>query len=158
MEGKVCARYGPVVLSWNGRRVELVDRCDKYVDLLQFVDLIELRPSDPLIVLLGIKRGSVVSYKTLGAAMGVSPRAVGALLRRNHLPVVLPCHRVVMSDRSLGGYIYGAEVKRALLQYEGVEFCGERVCGLSELQEIKDVRGALLESLGIGRWRLKNRK
>jgi alkylated DNA nucleotide flippase Atl1 len=49
-------------------------------------------------------------------------RAVGTALARNPFPLVVPCHRAVRSDRTLGGFQGGLEMKRALLEMEGVEF------------------------------------
>lgn len=72
--------------------------------------------------LLGIPRGGVISYGELASRAG-SPggaRAAGGACSRNPLPVVVPCHRVVRSDGSLGGYSGGVEVKRELLKVEGV--------------------------------------
>lgn len=54
-------------------------------------------------------------------------RAVGQANRRNPLPVVVPCHRVVQAGYRLGGYSGGLERKRFLLHLEGVTFEGERV-------------------------------
>ncbi|MDN6332736.1 MAG: methylated-DNA--[protein]-cysteine S-methyltransferase, partial [Micrococcaceae bacterium] len=45
-------------------------------------------------------------------------RAVGSACARNPLPIVVPCHRVVRTDGSLGGYIGGLEAKKALLGLE----------------------------------------
>lgn len=67
-----------------------------------------------------IHYGRTRSYAQVAAAAG-SPRAVravGTACATNPLPVVLPCHRVVRSDGSLGGYLGGPEVKRALLELE----------------------------------------
>ena len=49
-------------------------------------------------------------------------RAVGQVLRRNPLPIIIPCHRIVRAGGSIGGYggILGSERKIALLQHEGV--------------------------------------
>jgi methylated-DNA-[protein]-cysteine S-methyltransferase len=49
-------------------------------------------------------------------------RAVGQVLRANPLPIIIPCHRVVRADGSVGGYggILGSERKIALLKHEGV--------------------------------------
>ena len=64
--------------------------------------------------------GTTVTYGELGARTGVDdPRAVGVLMARNPLPLVVPCHRVVASD-GLGGYGGGLELKRRLLELEGV--------------------------------------
>lgn len=64
--------------------------------------------------------GSTESYAQVAAAAG-SPRAVravGSACATNPLPVVVPCHRVLRSDGSLGGYIGGLEAKSALLALE----------------------------------------
>ena len=49
-------------------------------------------------------------------------RAVGQVLRRNPIPIIIPCHRVISSDGTLGGYggAIGSERKIALLKHEGV--------------------------------------
>lgn len=70
-----------------------------------------------------VPRGYVTTYKAVAEVLGVSPRFVAAALRANPRPIEVPCHRVVMSDRSLGGYSYGGpNVKRKLLEEEGVKF------------------------------------
>ncbi len=145
----ICSRYGPVILALRGRAVEVVDRCAEYVELEEFIKYIKLNPSDPLTRLLGVRRGSATSYKQFAEVVGSSPRAVGRLLAGNQLPVILPCHRVVRSDRSLGGYAYGVELKRALLAYEGVRMCGDKVCELSPVEDVDDLTEALLRSLGL---------
>jgi len=64
--------------------------------------------------------GRTASYAAVAQLTG-SPRAVravGTACATNPLPVVVPCHRVVRSDGSLGGYLGGAEAKRALLDLE----------------------------------------
>ena len=64
--------------------------------------------------------GTTVTYGELGDRAGVEdPRDVGVLMARNPLPLVVPCHRVVASD-GLGGYGGGLELKRRLLELEGV--------------------------------------
>ncbi len=75
-----------------------------------------------------IPLGKVTTYSSLAKLMGTSPRAVGKLLSKNDELVVYPCHRVVRSDGSLGGYVLGEEFKRRLLELEGVKFCGDKVC------------------------------
>ena len=64
--------------------------------------------------------GATVTYGELGRRAGVEdPRDVGVMMARNPLPLVVPCHRVVASD-GLGGYGGGLELKRRLLELEGV--------------------------------------
>jgi methylated-DNA-[protein]-cysteine S-methyltransferase len=64
--------------------------------------------------------GSTASYGAVASASGspAAVRAVGTACARNPLPVVIPCHRVVRGDGSIGQYAGGAEAKRALLELE----------------------------------------
>ena len=67
-----------------------------------------------------IAYGTTASYAAIAVAAG-SPkavRAVGSACATNPLPVVLPCHRVVRTDGTLGGYVGGLDAKRALLSLE----------------------------------------
>ena len=67
-----------------------------------------------------IPYGETVSYKDEAIAIG-SPkacRAVGSANGRNNLAIVVPCHRVVNEGRGLGGYAYGLDIKRHLLELE----------------------------------------
>ena len=66
-----------------------------------------------------IPRGKVATYAEIARAAGTSPRAVGSILHANHDPSI-PCHRVVRSDGSPGGYNRGAELKIRILESEGV--------------------------------------
>jgi methylated-DNA-[protein]-cysteine S-methyltransferase len=73
-------------------------------------------------VVRNIPAGEVMTYKEVAAAAGkpAAARAVANIMAKNFDPHV-PCHRVVRSDGSLGGYNRGGEGrKRALLQAEGV--------------------------------------
>jgi methylated-DNA-[protein]-cysteine S-methyltransferase len=64
--------------------------------------------------------GVTESYTEVARAVGnpKAVRAVGTACATNPLPVVIPCHRVLRSDGSLGGYIGGLEAKTALLSLE----------------------------------------
>jgi methylated-DNA-[protein]-cysteine S-methyltransferase len=65
--------------------------------------------------------GETTTYGHLAARVGRprAARAVGTVMNRNPLPIVLPCHRVVGSSGSLVGYAGGLERKQALLRLEG---------------------------------------
>jgi methylated-DNA-[protein]-cysteine S-methyltransferase len=67
--------------------------------------------------------GETTTYGELAARVGHprAARAVGTVMNRNRIPIVLPCHRVVGANGSLVGYAGGLERKTALLQLEGVE-------------------------------------
>lgn len=70
-----------------------------------------------------IPRGTVASYSWVAKRIGSrAVRAVGSALARNPFPIVVPCHRAVRSDGSLGGFQGGLEMKRRLLELEGVQF------------------------------------
>ncbi|HST26378.1 MAG TPA: methylated-DNA--[protein]-cysteine S-methyltransferase [Gaiellaceae bacterium] len=65
--------------------------------------------------------GQVTTYGTLATKVGHprSARAVGVVMNRNPIPIVLPCHRVIGANGSLTGYGGGLHVKQALLELEG---------------------------------------
>jgi len=65
--------------------------------------------------------GQVDTYGHLAALVGrpKAARAVGTVMNRNPIPIVLPCHRIVGANGSLTGYGGGLDVKRRLLELEG---------------------------------------
>ena len=69
-----------------------------------------------------IPYGQTISYGTEAARLGKPKacRAVGGANGRNPIPIIIPCHRVIAGDGSLGGYSGGLDIKRALLAIEGV--------------------------------------
>lgn len=72
--------------------------------------------------LLRVPYGSIVTYGMI-ARMAGSPgaaRAAGGALNKNRVPIIIPCHRVVASGGNMGGYGAGLDVKRLLLELEGV--------------------------------------
>jgi methylated-DNA-[protein]-cysteine S-methyltransferase len=90
------------------------------------VDLSALTPfqHEVLSTACRITPGQVWTYQRVAEAMGrpKSSRPVGQALAHNPVPIVIPCHRVIASDGSLGGYSggLGLEAKRWLLRLEGV--------------------------------------
>lgn len=69
---------------------------------------------------LSIPVGEVRSYKWVAKRAGRprAYRAVGQILKHNPYPLIIPCHRVVKSDKKLGGYVFGIKAKRLLLDLE----------------------------------------
>ncbi|NTW76585.1 MAG: MGMT family protein [Syntrophaceae bacterium] len=69
-----------------------------------------------------IPRGEVTTYSGLAAKIGspAAARAVGTALANNPFPLVIPCHRIVRADGSLGGFGGGIKMKKELLDKEGV--------------------------------------
>ena len=70
--------------------------------------------------LLRIPPGETLSYGQLATRVGnpKASRAVGGANGSNNIAVLIPCHRVIASDGSLGGYAYGLDIKRELLRRE----------------------------------------
>lgn len=68
-----------------------------------------------------IPQGSVRTYGDLATQLGTSPRALGGACGRNPIPILIPCHRVLGTNGSLGGYsgMDGVDTKRFLLRLEG---------------------------------------
>lgn len=66
-----------------------------------------------------LRFGELITYGELARRIGTSPRAVGGAVGRNPVPIIVPCHRVLAGDGSLGGFSGGLERKRALLAVEG---------------------------------------
>jgi methylated-DNA-[protein]-cysteine S-methyltransferase len=87
------------------------------------LDLERLTPFNRTVLeeLTHVPYGSLTTYGALAGQAG-SPRAaraVGTIMNRNPIPIVLPCHRVVGSTGSLVGYAGGLERKELLLRLEG---------------------------------------
>ncbi|MGI0091701.1 MAG: MGMT family protein [Nitrososphaerales archaeon] len=78
-----------------------------------------------------IPKGRVSTYGAIASAMNVhgASRAVGQILKANPKPIVVPCHRVIKSDGSIGGYggALGSGKKIKLLRSEGLEIEGGKV-------------------------------
>lgn len=71
----------------------------------------------------GVHAGETASYADLAARAGspAAVRAAGQACARNKVAPFVPCHRILRTDGSLGGYAYGLPVKAALLQHEGAD-------------------------------------
>lgn len=78
--------------------------------------------ADVLHELARVPYGHTETYGRLAAKVGrpKAARAVGTVMNRNPIPIVLPCHRIVGANGALTGYAGGLDVKRALLELEGV--------------------------------------
>jgi len=123
----LAARLSPRILQAPGRLDEAARQLDEYFAGTRTA--FELRLDHSLsrgfrrLVqehLAEIAYGRTESYRDVARIVGNpgAVRAVGTACATNPLPVVVPCHRVLRSDGSLGGYIGGLEAKTALLQLE----------------------------------------
>lgn len=70
-----------------------------------------------------IPYGAVRRYGDVAEELSSGPRAVGGACGKNPIPVIIPCHRIIASDGTLGGYSGqdGIDTKRFLLSLEGIE-------------------------------------
>ena len=73
--------------------------------------------------LLDVPKGQITTYGDLAKAVGLKngQRIIGKIMNKNPYPVLVPCHRVVMSTGKIGGYAYGEHVKTKMLSDEGIE-------------------------------------
>ena len=108
-------RFAAELARWDERRLPAFTVAIDLAGLPPFIAAV-------LSSLRAITAGSVVSYGELAKLAG-SPRAaraVGEAMRRNPLPLVIPCHRVIAAGGRIGGFSPGVEAKRVLLAHEGV--------------------------------------
>jgi methylated-DNA-[protein]-cysteine S-methyltransferase len=99
----------------HGRKVAF----DVPFDLLNMADF----SRRVLLLVRSIPYGTLTSYGAVGKRLGYpsAARAVGQAVGSNPIPIVIPCHRVVRSDGTLGGFSMGLSLKEQLLALEGVE-------------------------------------
>ncbi len=104
-----------------------------YEDLLNFrIDLSAFSDFEKNVLkrVREIPSGKVMTYKDVAKDAGYTgaSRAVGNVMAKNPFPFLIPCHRVIRSDLSLGDYSRGGKkVKKRLLEREGIEFDGDKV-------------------------------
>ena len=79
--------------------------------------------------LLQVPEGKVTTYGDLAKAVGLEngQRAIGTIMKKNPFPVIVPCHRVVKSDGTIGGYAYGTEIKKNMLIKEGLKINSNKI-------------------------------
>ncbi len=126
---RLAASVSPRLLEAPGRLDDVAGQLDDYFagrrrtfDLALDLQLASGFRRDVVTALPRIPPGSTASYSQV-ARMVDNPRAVravGSACAANPLPIVLPCHRVVRADGTLGRYAGGDAAKRTLLALEGV--------------------------------------
>ncbi|MCS6914565.1 MAG: methylated-DNA--[protein]-cysteine S-methyltransferase [Myxococcales bacterium] len=132
MDGYQAALLTP--LLQEGREAHVADEIDAYLcgKLRRFtlnVDLTAVRAPfhrKVLTALCAVDYGQTTTYGQLARAVGRpgGARAVGQAVGMNPIAILVPCHRVLASDGSLGGYSAGLERKRMLLEIEGHRIIG----------------------------------
>ncbi len=73
--------------------------------------------------LLQVPKGKVTTYSELAKAVGLKngQRTIGRIMNKNPFPVIVPCHRVILSNGKIGGYAWGEKIKTNMLSKEGIE-------------------------------------
>lgn len=97
-----------------------------------------IKDSDVYDLLLQIPAGKVSTYGDLAKALGnpSSSRIIGRILGKNPNPIKVPCHRVVKSDGKVGGYFYGSDKKKELLEKEGISFTNGIVSNFKNVRSV----------------------
>jgi methylated-DNA-[protein]-cysteine S-methyltransferase len=125
---RIVRRYGPGVLPDTRRSDPVARELDQYFagKRKSFDVAVDLSPlTEFQRRILGatarVAYGDVATYAQVAAKAGSEKafRAAGQALTANPIPIVVPCHRVVASGGTLGGYAGGLEAKRRLLALEG---------------------------------------
>jgi methylated-DNA-[protein]-cysteine S-methyltransferase len=131
MTDVITERYGDAVLQSCKKIDEVCSEIEKYFEgfAVKFshniLDMDRCRDFQKRVLqeLAKIPRGKVIPYGELAEKISVpcAARAVGTALARNPFPIVFPCHRVVRASGHVGEFGGGQEMKRKLLQLEGIE-------------------------------------
>jgi len=83
-----------------------------------------------------VPAGKVTTYKEIANALGkkgFAYRAVGMALNKNPYAPSVPCHRVVASDGSLGGFAFGSSKKLVMLSNEGLNIVENKIVDFKEI-------------------------
>lgn len=128
--GRIAAQLSPRIIRAGSRHVTATRRAlDAYFDgdaadfdLPLDLSLTSTFQRQVLSALTGVRSGLTVSYSELATRAGspAAVRATGTALARNPIPIVVPCHRVLQRSGAVGNYRGGPEMKRKLLELEGV--------------------------------------
>lgn len=125
---RLAEAFGPRVLRSAGAVDTAHRQLDEYFEGRRdaFALDVDLRGAAPfarqvLAELARVPYGRTTTYGELAATVGAprAARAVGMVMNRNPIPIVLPCHRVLGANGSLTGYAGGLHVKERLLRLEG---------------------------------------
>lgn len=121
-----CARDVPID---EARCKHVTDQLTEYLDGTRTVFDLEVAPAGTPFQrrvwkgLTDIPYGQAISYGELARRIGMpgAARAVGQANGANPIPIVIPCHRVIAANGTIGGFSSGLAVKRQLLAHEHVE-------------------------------------
>lgn len=121
-----CLRAGTLPDALRKQVTAAVDGTGVAKPRVDWSDQLTPLERDVLTLLPSIPRGEVRTYEWVARQVGRprAVRAVGNILARNAVPLVVPCHRVVPTAGGVGNYAFGSPMKRELLRREGVDVDG----------------------------------
>jgi len=85
--------------------------------------------------LLQVPRGKVTTYSELAKAVGLKngQRSIGRIMNKNPFPVIIPCHRVILSNGKIGGYAWGEKIKTNMLSKEGIKIKNGKILDANKI-------------------------
>jgi methylated-DNA-[protein]-cysteine S-methyltransferase len=85
--------------------------------------------------LLQVPKGKVTTYSELAKAVGLKngQRAIGKIMNKNPFPVIIPCHRVILSNGKIGGYAWGEKIKTNMLSKEGIKIKNGKILDTNKI-------------------------
>ena len=85
--------------------------------------------------LLQVPKGKITTYGELAKAVGLQngQRAIGKIMNKNPYPVIIPCHRVVSSNGTIGGYAFGQDIKINMLTKEGIKIHNRKILDFGKI-------------------------
>jgi len=85
--------------------------------------------------LLQVPKWKITTYGELARAVGLQngQRAIGKIMNKNPYPVIIPCHRVVRSNGTVGGYAFGQDVKINMLTKEGIKIHNRKILDFGKI-------------------------
>lgn len=82
-----------------------------------------------------VPAGQVTTYKDIAQALGTKAyRAVGQAMKKNPNAPEVPCHRVVKSDGTIGGFVHGSKAKIILLQKEEIIIKNSKIVNFNNIR------------------------
>lgn len=122
------------LLSNLNNHLTFIERMSQDDSLEETVTAASIGNEDVYTLLTEIPPGKVSTYGDIARALGrpKASRLIGSIIANNPNPISVPCHRVIKSNGEIGGFMYGQQKKREILEKEGIIFQGTFVKNFEE--------------------------
>lgn len=122
------------LLSNLNNRFTFIEEMSQDDSLGEPVTEASISNEDVYTLLTEIPPGKVSTYGDIARALGrpKASRLIGSIIANNPNPISVPCHRVIKSNGEIGGFMYGQQKKREILEKEGIIFQGTFVKNFEE--------------------------